>query len=294
MYRSIRYTVLLLLSVILSSSIGKAQGKTSLPFNDSTWSQPYEPFRIAGNLYYVGTYDLACYLVTTPKGHILINSGLEDSAPMIRKSVESLGFNFTDIRILLTNQAHYDHVAGLAAIKQATGAKMMINEADAQVLADGGKSDFLFGGPKGFFVGVKADRLLKDGDVIKLGDAKLTAYHHPGHTPGATSDMVETKDETRAWKVLIVNLPSILDETRIMGMPKYPKVGQDYKHTLESLPKLQLNLWVSSHTGQFNLHKKRKPGDPYKPEIFSDRKAYDAEVAGLQKVYDDRVKNEKK
>jgi metallo-beta-lactamase class B len=171
---------------------------------------------------------------------------------------------------------------------------MMVNAVDAKLLEDGGKSDFIFGGPKGLFQGVKADRLLKDGDIIKLGDARLTAYHHPGHTPGATSFLIETKDETRPWKVLIVNMPTILDETRIMGMPKYPKVGEDYKHTLESLPKLQFDLWLSSHTSQFNLHEKRKPGDPYNPELFSDRKAYDAEVAALQKKYDDRVKAEKK
>jgi len=293
MFRIFHLSLTLLVFVSISFPAA-AQDLAPFPYHNPDWVKPYEPFRVAGNIYYVGTYDLCSYLVTTPDGHILINTGLAETVPLLQKNVESLGFKFSDIKVLLITHAHYDHVAGMAEIKKATGAQMMVNAADAQTLEDGGKSDFLFGGPKGFFVGVKADRLLKDGDVIKLGDAKLTAYHHPGHTPGATSYMVETKDETRAWKVLIVNLPSILDETRIMGMPTYPKVGQDYKHTLESLPKLQFDLWVSSHTGQFNLHKKRKPGDPYKPEIFSDRKAYDAEVAGLQKVYDDRVKNEKK
>ncbi len=213
----IRYTVLLLLLTSLSSSIIKAQGKTSLPFTDSTWSQPYEPFRIVGNLYYVGTYDLACYLVTTPKGHILINSGLEASAPMIRKSVESLGFKFADIKILLTNQAHYDHVAGLAAIKQATSAKMMINEADAQVLADGGKSDFIFGSNGATFPPVQPDRLLHDGDVVELGGTNIHVLHHPGHTKGSTSFVIDVPDNKVLQKVLLVNIPSILSQTRISG-----------------------------------------------------------------------------
>jgi metallo-beta-lactamase class B len=271
-----------------------AQDLAPLPYKNPDWIKPYEPFRIAGNLYYVGTYDLASYLVTTPEGHILINTGLAETVPLLQKNVESLGFKFSDIKILLVTHPHYDHAAGFADIKKMTGAKMMVNAVDAKLLEDGGKSDFIFGGPKGLFPGVKADRLLKDGDIIKLGDAKLTAYHHPGHTPGATSFLVETKDETRPWKVLIVNMPTILDETRIMGMPKYPKVGEDYKYTLESLPKLKFDLWVSAHASQFDLHEKRKPGDPYKPELFGDRKAYDAAVADLQKKYDDRVKAEKK
>ena len=291
MYRSIRYTVLLLLSVILSSSIGKAQGKTSLPFNDSTWSQPYEPFRIAGNLYYVGTYDLACYLVTTPKGHILINSGLEDSAPMIRKSVESLGFNFTDIRILLTNQAHYDHVAGLAAIKQATGAKMMINEADAQVLADGGKSDFLFGG-NATFPPVQADRLLHDGDVVELGGTRIQVLHHPGHTKGSTSFVIDVTDNKVLRKVLLVNIPSILSQTRISGMPTYPNVGKDYLYTLESLKKIQFDIWVAAHASQFQLHDKRKPGDAYNPEAFRDREGFLASINSIERQYRQRQKDE--
>ena len=135
---SIAVSLLLSFAIV---SIG--QNYSKLPYYDSTWSKPYEPFRIAGNLYYVGTYDLACYLIATPKGHVLINSGLAESVPMIRKNVEALGFKISDIKILLTTQAHYDHVAGLAEIKQLTGAKMMVQEADAQVLADGGSSDFV-------------------------------------------------------------------------------------------------------------------------------------------------------
>jgi len=292
MLKSFQLSLTLLLYV--SVTFLTAQDLAPLPNKNPDWIKPYEPFRVAGNIYYVGTYDLASYLVTTPEGHILINTGLAETVPLLQKNVESLGFKFSDIKILLITHPHYDHAAGMADIKKMTGARMMVNAVDAKTLEDGGKSDFLFGGPRGTFVGVKADRLLKDGDVIKLGDATLTAYHHPGHTPGATSYIIETKDEARPWKVLIVNMPTILAETRIMGMPSYPKVGIDYKHTLESLPKLQFDLWLSSHASQFGLHTRRKPGDPYRPEIFGDRKAYDAEVAALQKAYDNRVKAEKK
>jgi metallo-beta-lactamase class B len=240
----------------------------------------------------VGTYDLACYLIATPKGHVLINSGLAESVPLISKSVEALGFKFTDIKILLTTQGHCDHVAGLAEIKQRTGAKMMVHQGDAQVLADGGASDFVLKGKDIMFTPIKADRLLHDGDTVQLGETKLLVLHHPGHTKGATSFLVDVKDEKRSWKVLIVNMPTILPQTRLSGMPAYPNVGKDYQYTLESLKKLQFDLWVASHASQFKMHDKRKPGDLYRPEVFNDRPGYDASVNSLQLEYNKRLKSE--
>nr|WP_197901664.1 MBL fold metallo-hydrolase [Rhodocytophaga rosea] len=128
-----------------------AQGVIEPATTPTEWSTPYSPFRIAGNLYYVGTYDLACYLITTPKGSILINTGLASSQPLIKASIESLGFQFSDIKILLTTQAHYDHLGAMAAIKKATRAQMMINAKDASVLKDGGKSDYALGGKTSSF-----------------------------------------------------------------------------------------------------------------------------------------------
>jgi len=281
----------LLVVLLLTFSLISSGQNSSQLYYDSAWSKSYEPFRIAGNLYYVGTYDLACYLIATPKGNILINTGLAESVPMIQKNVESLGFKFSDIKILLNTQAHYDHAAGLAQIKQMTGATLMVQEGDVQVLSDGGSSDFVFGGNGKTFEPVKVDKVLHDGETIQLDDTKLVVLHHPGHTKGATSFLVDVKDEKRSWKVLIVNMPSILSQTRISGMPAYPNVGKDYLYTLESLKKLQFDLWVSSHASQFGLHDKRKPGDPYRPEIFADRPGYEASVNSLRLEYDRRVKS---
>jgi metallo-beta-lactamase class B len=270
-----------------------AQKLRPLPNVNPEWSKTTEPFRIAGDLYYVGTYDLACYLITTPKGNILINTGLAESVPVIKANIEALGFKFNDIKILLNTQAHYDHVAGMAEIKKRTGAKMMINEQDAQVLADGGESDFVFGGKGSTFIGVKADRLLHDSDSITLGGTTLIALHHPGHTKGSTSFLVNTKDDKRAWKVLIVNMPTILEDTKLSGMPTYPNVGKDYAYTLGAMKKLQFDLWVASHASQFDLHDKRKAGDPYNPQAFSNRADYDSQVSELEAEYQRRLKGEK-
>jgi len=276
------------LLIAIPTFIGVATSAQKLippPSIQKSWSQDYEPFRIAGNLYYVGTYDLACYLITTPKGHILINTGLAESAPMIRSHVEALGFKFADISILLATHAHYDHVGGMAAIKKMTGAKMMINEYDAPVLADGGNSDYIFGGKGSTFLPVKTDSLLHEHDTVRLGDMQIAVLHHPGHTKGACSFLFDVKDESRSYRVLIANMPTILDETRLSGMPGYPDVGKDYGNTLKAMKNISFDIWLSSHASQFGLQRKRKPGDSYHPETFIDQPGYDAAIDDLQKAY---------
>jgi metallo-beta-lactamase class B len=268
-----------------------AQKAVKHPISNEEWSRDYQPFRIAGNLYYVGTYDLAAYLITTPQGHILINTGLDDSEALIRAHVNTLGFKFKDIKILLATHAHFDHVGAMASIKKQTGARLMINEKDAPLLADGGDSDYILGGKGATFVPVKADRLLHDHDTIKLGDTNIVMLHHPGHTPGASSFLFDVKDGQRIYRILIANMPSILDEADLAGMPRYPDVGKDYAYTLNAMKSLQFDLWLSSHASQFDLHKKHKPGDVYKPEVFSDRTAYDESLAEWEKVYSERLES---
>src|SRR5262249_41469883 len=140
----------------------------------------------AGNLYYVGTQGLASYLVTTPAGHILINSDLEANVPQIRDSVVTLGFKIEDVKILLVSHAHFDHVAGSAALKKLTGARYMVMDADVSVVESGGKTDFQYGDGT-HYPPTKVDRVLHDGDEVKLGDATLVAHLTPGHTRGCTT-----------------------------------------------------------------------------------------------------------
>ena len=254
------------------------------------WIRDFEPFRIAGNLYYVGTFELGCYLITTPQGNILINTGTKESVPMIRSHVERLGFNFADIKILLTNQAHYDHVGGMAEVKKITHAQLMVDEGDAAVLADGGNSDFVSGGKGELFEPVKADRLLHDLDTIRLGNMSIVMLHHPGHTKGSCSFLFDVKDDQRSYRVLIANMPTIFDETNLSGMPTYPNVGKDYAYTLNGMKKLTFDLWLCPHAEQFNLHQKHQPGDTYQPGVFIDQKGYDSTINLLQAAYEKRLK----
>ena len=291
MHRKIFQNLVLAIS-LFTGNIATAQKVTEPPNPPADWSTAYPAFRIAGNLYYVGTYDLACYLITTPKGHILINTGLASSATLIKSNLESLGFRFNDIKILLTTQAHYDHMGAMAAIKKETGAQVMIDEKDAEVAGDGGSSDYALGGHESSYAPVKPDRLLKDKDTISLGGMQITMLHHPGHTKGSCSFLFDVKDEKRSYRVLIANLPTIVTDKDFSDIPAYPGIAKDYKYSFESLKKLSFDIWLASHAGQFDLHTKHKPGDVYKPEVFFDRKGYDASVTDLEKQYLKKMKGE--
>ncbi|HEY6902516.1 MAG TPA: subclass B3 metallo-beta-lactamase [Puia sp.] len=277
-----------LLTTILASTQLSAQ-KLYAPLSNPDWTKERQPFRIAGNLYYVGTFDLGIYLITTPKGHILINTGVPGSETAIRKHIEALGFKVSDIKILLTTQAHFDHVGAMAAMKRITGAQLMVHERDAPLLADGGNSDFDMGGKGPMFQPVKVDRLLHNGETVSLGNMQITVLHHPGHTKGSCSYLFTVKDEKRSYRVLIANMPSILDDTKFPGMPTYPEVGKDYAHTLDTMPKVQFDLFLASHAGQFDLDKKYKPGSGYHPEVFMDRPGYLAAIEDLHKAYLKRI-----
>ena len=229
----------------------------------------FPPVHIAGNLYYVGDTDLAAYLVVTPKGDILINSGFEYSVSEIRRRMKTLGFRFSDIKILLATHAHSDHVAAMATIKRLTGARMMAIEQERELLETGGKTDYLFGSA-GWFPPVKVDQTFKDGDKIELGGSTLTAYLTPGHTKGSTSYTLTIAENNREYHVLIANLPNLNDGTVLIKNPQYPGIVDDYARTFDVLRQLPCDIYLTSHAGQFGLMAKYQPGKPYSPDRFVD------------------------
>ena len=271
---------------LLSFHFTTAQKVKEPEVTNTEWSMQYQPFRIAGNLYYVGTYDLACYLITTPKGNILINTGLAASVTQIKDNIESLGFKFSDIKILLTTQAHYDHVGAMATIKKMTGAKLMVDESDAKVLADGGESDYAFGGNGKTFAPVKADRLLHNNDSIQLGDMQFVMLHHPGHTKGSCSFLFTVKDDQKTYRILIANMPTIVTEKKFTDISSYPGIAKDYAYTFDNMKTISFDLWLASHAGQFKMHDKRKSGDAYNPAAFADQQGYENALNDLKKTYD--------
>jgi metallo-beta-lactamase class B len=260
------------LSMIITLIVFARNSSPTYVQND--WTQPFPAFRIAGNLYYVGSRGLASYLITTPEGHILINSDLEANVPMIRASMESLGFKFSDIKILLISHAHYDHCAGSAAIKQLTGAKYMVMEGDVEVVESGGKSDFQYGNDRTqLYPPAKVDRVLHDGDQVKLGDATLTARLTPGHTKGCTTWTMRVNDGSKLRDVVIIGSPNVNPGYKLVGNTVYPRIAEDFEKTFRVLKSLPVDYFLGAHGSYFDLESKY-PRFKLGEVVFFDPKGY--------------------
>jgi metallo-beta-lactamase class B len=214
--------------------------------------QPGEPFRIAGNLYQVGSWDIGSYLVTTPAGHIVIDAGFESTVPMIEANVAKLGFKVADIRILLNTQAHKDHAGGFAALKKRAGAQLMVSAADADLIERGGRGDFSLG-ETFTFPPATVDRRLKDGDTVSLGGVVLTAHLTPGHTQGCTTWTFDTQDAGRTLRVVDLCGLAVLDTTKIQkGMAGYPTIVEDYERTFATLRTMPIDIFIGAHLSYFD------------------------------------------
>jgi metallo-beta-lactamase class B len=262
--------------------------------SDADWTRPFPPFRIIGNIYWVGSYDLSTYLITTPQGNILINTGVGDTAKQIKASVEQLGFKLADTKILTATHGHFDHVAGMAELKRMTGARLIVSEQDKELLESGGKADFRFGDTPGArFEPVKVDGTFKDSDTIALGGTVLTAHLHPGHTKGATSFTLNVPESGKTYRVVIANMGSINPGVTVSGMAKYPGITDDYARTFKAQKDMQIDVWLASHASQFKLHEKYKPGDAFNPDRFVDPQGFSAAVEQLEKTYRDQLARER-
>jgi metallo-beta-lactamase class B len=221
------------------------------------WTQPFPPFRIAGNLYYVGSRGLASYLIVTPEGNILINSDLEANVPMISASIEKLGFHFADTKILLISHAHWDHDAGSAKILRMTGAKYMVMDEDVSVVESGGKTDFQYGSTAGsLYPPAKVERILHDGNEVKLGGVVLVAHLTPGHTKGCTTWTMKVTDGGKTYNVVIVGSPNVNPGYELVSNRAYPQIAEDYERMWRVLKSLPCDIFLGAHGGYFGLEEK--------------------------------------
>lgn len=219
------------------------------------WNRPAKPHRIIDNVYFVGTNNLGVFLVTTRAGHILIDPGFDETVPLIRDSMRALGFRYEDVRILLTTQAHFDHVAALARIKRDTGARVEAMTEDAGLLESGGRDDFVFGDDRPF-PPVTVDRRLNDGDIVSLENVRLKAIHTPGHTPGATTFTTVVSEGGWSHQLIFAASITINPGTRLVGNPRYPRLVEDWQRTYAVLESLSPGVWLAAHTGLFGMDAK--------------------------------------
>jgi metallo-beta-lactamase class B len=257
------------------------------------WTEPFPAHKIADNLYYVGSKGLASYLITTPQGNIIINSSLESSVPLIKTSVEKLGFKFSDTRILVISHAHWDHDAGSAALKKETGAQYMVMDADVPVVESGGKEDFQYGNqPNTLYPPAKVDRVLHDGDTVKLGNVTLTAHKTPGHTKGCTTWTFQTTDKGKTYNVVIIGSPNVNAGYKLVNNTRYPEIAKDYETTFRVLKSLPCDIFLGAHGDYYGLLAKYPKLQAGSANPFIDPAGYKAYVAEREQAFRAELKKQ--
>jgi metallo-beta-lactamase class B len=263
--------------------------------DNPSWTEPFPPHRVMGNVYYVGSKGLASYLITTPQGNILINSNLESSVPMIRASVEKLGFKFSDTKILLISHAHWDHCAGSAGVKAATGAKYMVMDADVHDIETGGKENFHYrNSPGSFYKPTKVDRVLHDGDEVTLGGVTLVAHLTAGHTKGCTTWTLKVNDRGKTYNVVIVGSPNVNEGYKLVNNPLYPNIASDYEHTFAVLKSLPCDVFLGAHGDYYKLSEKYPRLKNGGTNPFIDPEGYRQYVADREAAFRAELKKQSK
>lgn len=239
---------------------------------------PFPAHRVAGNTYYVGSQELASYLITTPEGHFLINSSFEETVPLIRGAVESLGFKMSDVKYLLASHAHSDHVAGHAKMRELTGAKVLVMEGDDGVVSGGGKGQYLYRDSR--WPECPVDRVLKDGEQVTLGGVTLTARRTAGHTRGCTTWTWKESAGDKPLNVVVIGSPNVNPGYRLVGNTDYPTIADDYSQTFATLKSLPCDVFLGAHGNYYDMLAKhalleKKPAE----NPFIDPAGYKAYVA---------------
>jgi metallo-beta-lactamase class B len=286
-YRTSTVLTGLLAAVIIAACNLRAQ-------TNADWTTPFPPFRIAGNLYYVGSKGLANYLITSSEGHILVNSDTEDNVPLLRASVEKLGFKFSDIKILLISHAHWDHNAASASIKSLTGAKYMVMDGDVSVVESGGKTDFQYGNmPEALYPATKVDRVLHDGEEVKLGGAVLVARLTPGHTKGCTTWTMKVQEGGRELNVVIVGSPNVNPGYQLVNNERYPGIAADYERMFKVLKALPCDIFLGAHGGYFDMEAKYARLKDGASNPFIDPEGYKKFVAERERAFRSELTKQK-
>lgn len=261
-----------------------------------SWNAPLQPFRLIGNIHYVGASGISSFLITTPEGHILLDTGFETTVPRIRESVAKLGFKLTDIKIILNSHAHTDHAGGHALMQELTGARILMSEADAALLASGGTNDFTpYSKEMMGYRPAKADRILRDGDKVTLGGTTLTCHLTPGHTKGCTTWTMDVTEDGKTHHVVFFGSTSILQGVPLVNNAQYPGIADDLAASYKKLKSLPCDVFLAPHTGFFNLPEKAKRlARGEKPNPFIEANAFKAFLEPAEKKFSTQWDNERK
>jgi metallo-beta-lactamase class B len=250
----------------------------------------FPPHRIADHLYYVGSKSLASYLITTSKGHILINSSFERTVPLIRKSIEQLGFKFQDVKILLASHAHDDHVQGHALVRQLTGAQVYVMRGDDRVIASGGQGQYFY---DTHWKPCPVDKVLEDGDKVVLGEATLVAHRTPGHTRGCTTWTMRARDGGKTHEVVVVGSPNVNKGYRLVDNKDYPEIAADFEKTFRILESLPCDIFLGAHGNYYGMEAKVARLQHGEKNPFVDPEGYKAYVADRENAFRTTLQEQK-
>jgi metallo-beta-lactamase class B len=263
----------------------------SLAIKALKWEETAEPIKIAGPLYFVGTKGLGVFLFTTSEGHILMNTGMPSSGPMIAESIRKLGLKPEDIKIMINGHAHIDHAGAFAYLKKQFGARLAVMKDDVAAMESGDKDDFKYANDL-VYPPVKVDRILRDGDTIKMGDVLLTAYHTPGHTRGATTWIANVVVDGRAYVVAFPDGAGFNPGYRLAKQPSYLGIADDYRRTHHVLEMLKPDIWLAQHNEYYDLEGKRRRALREGVNAWIDPEGYRRFVAGKKRAFEDEVDEE--
>jgi metallo-beta-lactamase class B len=264
-----------------------------VPLSMTGWNHRYEPFRIAGDIYYVGTNSMALFLLTSPSGHVLIDSGFEDNVPRLRENVQALGFRFEDIKILLSSHAHIDHVQGHALVRRLTGARVFASAEDAEVIRSGGKHEWAYGDSYAW-PPCPVDSIVHDGDRVELGTTTLVARLTPGHTRGATTWTTTVEDGGKHLSVVFFPSANIPPGAKLVGNPDYPRAVSDFEHSFAVWKSLPCDVFLGAHADFFDLDAKRKrQRERPEPNPFIDPAGYLRTIADAERNFREALAGER-
>ena len=263
----------------------------------AAWNAPVPPRHLVGNIYYVGAMGVSSFLITTPEGHVLLDTGLPATAPQIERGVAELGFELADIKLILSSHAHFDHTGSHATLQRLTGAKVVASAEDARVIESGGADDFLpFPKDLAAYEAVKVDRIVADGETVTLGGVTLTANVTPGHTRGATTWTMDVAEAGKTYRVVFYSSASINSGTRLTGPDAaYPGIDDDLASSLARFKAMRCDLFFAPHGGQFGMMEKfaRLDAGEKGVDVFADPKGWAELIAGQEKAFRDLLAAER-
>lgn len=280
-------------TALLSAGPSGCASWAGVPGSMQHWNRDFEPYRVIGNVYYVGSNEIALFLITTPAGHILLDTGFEASVPRLRDNIERLGFHYRDIKFILTSHAHIDHVQAHALVRQQTGAKVVVSAADAPFVEHGGQGETVYDGVFSW-TACPVDRRVDDGDRVSLGGTTLVAHLTPGHTRGATTWTLRTEEDGKPLSVLFFPSANVNPGVKLVNNARYPNIARDFEHSFSVWKGLECDVFLADH-GQFYGMKEKfaRLARGEEPNPFIDPGGYRRFLAGAEARFREQLESER-